>query len=536
MALDIVRVQQGLLSGVAQTGNYEGNTVFSGVPYAKPPVGELRWAPTQPAEPWEGVRVCDKHAPAAWQNFMPEGLNMEPYTKDFYFMGNPPVSEDCLYLEITTGAQAAGEKRPVFMWFHGGGLNSGYSYEIEFDGNELAKKGIVVVSVAQRLNLFGYLVLPQLTAEQGKSGNYGFMDQLMALEWVHENIAAFGGDPDNITVGGQSGGSLKSCMMAGSPASKGWVKRCIPQSGLKWLEKFDTVAEAEPKGQAFLTNCGIDPNASLEELRALPPEAFKPLPGKPMDPFSMPGKMVCDGELVPYTEMRRCLAEFAGNVDFMAGSNLGEADVFAAPGFGSRRTLETAEAFYAHFRELLGDLYDEYGFEDLVSVTDENAWWTARVLASQGLCKPGMVNFSRNLMINRLFGMSRAEAAGKNYCYLFTRLLPITPEEVGTQRDPQVQMAYHSSEMFYTFASLRENVPPARPWTAEDFDLAQTISSYWANFVATGDPNGEGLPYWPQAKDDYGWMDLGDTPKGGQGLNGKQEELIERFVRKEYGV
>ena len=139
-------------------------------------------------------------------------------------------------------------------------------------------------------------------------------------------------------------------------------------------------------------------------------------------------------------------------------------------------------------------------------------------------------------MINRLFGMSRAEAAGKNYCYLFTRLLPITPEEVGTQRDPQVQMAYHSSEMFYTFASLRENVPPARPWTAEDFDLAQTISSYWANFVATGDPNGEGLPYWPQAKDDYGWMDLGDTPKGGQGLNGKLEELIERFVRKEYGV
>jgi len=225
MALDIVRVQQGLLSGVAQTGNYEGNTVFSGVPYAKPPVGELRWAPTQPAEPWEGVRICDKHAPAAWQNFMPEGLNMEPYTKDFYFMGNPSVSEDCLYLEITTGAQAAGEKRPVFMWFHGGGLNSGYSYEIEFDGNELAKKGIVVVSVAQRLNLFGYLVLPQLTAEQGKSGNYGFMDQLMALEWVHENIAAFGGDPDNITVGGQSGGSLKSCMMAGSPASKGWVKR-----------------------------------------------------------------------------------------------------------------------------------------------------------------------------------------------------------------------------------------------------------------------------------------------------------------------
>ncbi len=536
MALGIVQVQQGLLSGVAQSGKYEGNTVFMGVPYAQPPVGELRWRPTQPAQPWEGVRVCDRHGPAAQQSFFPG--NMEPYTKDFYFMGNPEVSEDCLYLEITTGAQAAGERRPVFLWFHGGGLNSGYAYEIEFDGNELAKKGVVVVSVAQRLNLFGYMALPQLTAEQGKSGNYGLMDQLMALQWVHDNIAAFGGDPENITVGGQSGGSLKSCILAATPASKGYVKRCIPQSGLKWLQSFPTQAEAETKSRKFLEACGIDPDLSAVELRALPASAFTPDPGAGAGFFLMPGEMVFDGDLVPTQNLREAMDRYGAGVDFLAGSNLGEADPFAVPGFMGGQKLDTAEAFYAHFKGVLGELYDEFEFERLVPVTDENAWWTARVIASYGLCKPGMVNFSRNLMVNRIFGMTRAAAGadGRSYCYLFSHLLPVHPEELGTPRDPQVQMAYHSSEMFYTFASLRENVPPARPWTALDFTLADTVSSYWANFIATGDPNGEGLPHWPAAGENYGWMELGDTPRGSKGLNSRLEQLIERFVRREYGV
>ena len=138
MALNTVKVQQGMLSGVAQRGKYEGNTVFMGVPYAKPPVGNLRWAPTQPAEPWEGVRVCDHHGPAAQQSFFPG--NMEPYTKDFYFMGNPEVSEDCLYLEITTGAASADEKRPVFMWFHGGGLTAATPTKLSLMATSLPKK------------------------------------------------------------------------------------------------------------------------------------------------------------------------------------------------------------------------------------------------------------------------------------------------------------------------------------------------------------------------------------------------------------
>ncbi len=535
MAIGIVQTSCGRLSGVPQSGKYEGNTVFMGVPYAKPPVGELRWKPPVKPEPWEGVRACDRHAPAAFQRFFPG--NMEPYTKDFYFMGNPAVSEDCLYLEITTGAQHAGEQRPVFLWFHGGGLNSGYSYEIEFDGNELARKGIVVVSVAQRLNLFGYLALPQLTKEQGRSGNYGLMDQLMALDWVYENIAAFGGDPDNITVGGQSGGSLKACILAGIPASRGRVKRCIAQSGLKWLQRFPTQTEAEQSGAAFLESCGIDPQASPEELRQLPPERFQPAPG-PGFP-RMPGEMVFDGALVPYPTLRECYDRYDGDVDFLCGTNLGEADPWASMQFGGgTRTMDSAAEFRAHFRQTLGDLYDQYDFEALVPVSDASAWRTARELATRGLCKPGMINFSRNLMVNRFFGMQQKarHPQAQVYCYVFSHILPCLPEDYGTARDPEVQLAYHSSEMFYTFASLRENVPPARPWTPEDFALADTISSYWANFIASGNPNGADLPRWPAAGSDCGWMDLGDRPTGHCGLESALDRLTAAFVQREYGI
>lgn len=194
MALDIINTKYGQVRGVVE----EDVLVFKGVPYAAPPVGELRWkAPQDPAS-WEGVRECDTYGPRPVQP--PQGgLFFEPWGSDFYYMGFTAYSEDCLYLNIATDAESADEKRPVFMWFHGGGLSSGYSYEIEFNPTVLAKKGVVVVTVGQRLNVFGYLSLPQLSAEQGGiSGNYGLMDEVKALDWVRENIAAFGGDPDNI--------------------------------------------------------------------------------------------------------------------------------------------------------------------------------------------------------------------------------------------------------------------------------------------------------------------------------------------------
>ena len=288
MAIGIANTKLGQIRGVPQEGKYAGNVVFKKVPYAEPPVGENRWKPTVPKKPWDGVYDSTAYADAPYQSY----CEVAPYLKDFYYVPSPGQNEDCLYLSVTTGAESPEERRPVYIWFHGGGLSTGYYFETEFDGNELASKGIVVVSVGQRLNTFGYLSLPQLTQEQGKSGNYGFMDQIEAVKWVKDNIAAFGGDPDNITVGGQSGGSQKVCAMAGSPVSNKLFQRCIPHSGLKWLQKFPSQAEAEKAGTAFLEACGIDPSLPLEELRLLPPTAFRPKNGT-----GLPGSMVCDGEL-----------------------------------------------------------------------------------------------------------------------------------------------------------------------------------------------------------------------------------------------
>jgi para-nitrobenzyl esterase len=538
-----VSTQQGLVRGLPLTGVYEGLTEFRGIPYAAPPIGDLRWQPPVPPAAWEGVRDCTSYAPMAMQLTG----DAEPYATDFFFDGHPEMSEDCLYLNITTRGEPGAESKgmPVYMWFHGGGLNNGHPYEPEFDGSELARKGVVVVQVGQRLNVFGYLALPQLSAEQGgKSGNYGFMDQLAALDWVYENIAAFGGDPDNITVGGQSGGSQKAGAMATTPAAHGRVRRAILESGLKWLQRFPTLAEMEEKSSNYLRSAGIDPDAPLDQLRAIDADA---LLVRGTDIFSMPGEMVWDGELVPCQIARDAFLQHLGEVDLLIGTNLGEASATGAMGPGGPTD---ADAFRAHFRSLLGDLYDKYDFDQLVPVDKpgtghalglpealpERVDLITRVLATRGLCPPGRVNFSRNVMVDRLFGrlMAAHRPAGKVYSYLFSHLLPWREVDLGTARDPSVQMAYHSSEMFYAFASLREGMPPARPWQPEDFALADTVSSYWANFMRTGDPNGPGLPEWPASDADYGYIEIGDVPAGHRGLDGPLEQLTAEYVEHAY--
>ncbi len=560
----VVRTRYGLVRGIPLSEKYEGLAEFRGIPYAAPPVGALRWRPPVAPVAWTGVRECDTYGPVAMQSFN----DSEPYITDFFFAGHPAPSEDCLYLNILTGADLASKTaseennaanevrqgaslagdsdRPVYMWFHGGGLNNGYPHEPEFDGRELARKGVVVVHVAQRLNAFGYLALPQLTAEQGgKSGNYGFMDQLAALDWVYENIAAFGGDPANITVGGQSGGSQKAGAMATTPAARGRVRRAILESGLKWLQRYPSLAEMEEKSRSYLRAAGLNPDASLDELRAVDAKA---LLVRGMDMFAIPGEMVWDGDLVPCQSARDAFLQHLGDVDFLCGTNLGEASLTGA--MGAAGTPTDPASFRAHFRSILGDLYDKHDFDAIVSPEDPEAGVAlgvppalvgridvlARTLASRGLCPPGRVNFSRNIMVNRLFGrlMASRRPAGRVYSYLFTHLLPWRESDLGTVRDPAVQMAYHSSEMFYAFASLREGMPPARPWTPTDFALADTVSSYWANFMRTGDPNGPGLPEWPESGADTGWLEIGDVPAGHRGLDEPLDRLAAEYVEREY--
>ena len=535
MALGIVNTKYGKVEGMEYNGIYSGITVYKGIPYAAPPLGRLRFAPPREPDSWEGVRSCRQFPPAAIQTML-----TDRHAREYYFADSPEMSEDCLYVNVCTGASKPGERRPVFMWFHGGGLTNCYSYEVQFNPQELAKKGIVVVTVGQRLNLFGYLCLPQLTREQGTSGNYGLMDQFKALDWVSENISAFGGDPDNITAGGQSGGALKCCVMAASPASRGRIKRVINQSGNKWMIPFKSLKSQEELGKRYLRYAGIDPDISVEELRNMDTHTlYKDAPR-----VLLPGDMVYDSDLIPYRSVRELFEHGLENVDFINGADDGEAEVFAEsvsrlneePVRKFINGIRSSMDFYAHFRNLLGTLYDKYDFGNLVKVTDENAWDMARFLANRGLCGSEGMNVSRNLMLNRYFGMYMRERHPGNHCYsyLWTHQLPCPQEDKGTPLDPANTLAWHSTELWFTFASLREGIPPHRPWREIDYRLADIISTYWANFIKTGNPNEEGLPWWPESGADYGYMELGDTCSGHQGIDGELEQLILEFVRAEY--
>lgn len=536
MGIGIVTTRYGRVEGVEFDGEYTGITMFRGIPYAAPPVGERRWRPPEEPQTWDGVRRCDSYGPAAVQIFL-----HDRHAKEYYYAGTPVCSEDCLYLNVTTGAVAAGEKRPVYIWFHGGGLTNCYSYEPQFDPREMARKGVVVVTVGHRLSLFGYLALPRLTREQGgRSGNYGFMDELKALNWVTENIAAFGGDPDRITVGGQSGGSLKAAALAATPASGGRVKGVISHSGLKMKCRFRTLESAEQQGRNYLRYIGLAPDTPLEVLRQMPTEEiFCDAPRA-----VMPGDMVCDAELVPFLDLQQAIDRYAAQVDFLSGSNLGEADVFASSraALGTDPVREYVKAirserdFRAHFRNLLGALYDEFDGDRTLTVENGNPWRTARHLAGLGLAGWEGMNFSRNVMLNRLFGAHRKAIGhtGHTFTYYWTHLEPCRPEDYGTERDPEKLLAWHSSELWYTFASLRPGVPPLRPWQLLDYTVARRMNDYWVNFIKNGDPNGGMLPSWPASDEHLGWMELGDEAIPHVWENTRLEELIRAFVEKEY--
>lgn len=525
MSMEVVQTRWGKVSGAAAKGErYADVMCFNSIPYAAPPVGPLRFKPPQDPQPWEGVRDCAGYGGRPWQNMEP---GVEPYASDFFFQTDiPAMSEDCLYLSVATAARSAEEKRPVYLWFHGGGLAQGWYYEPEFDPAELARKGVVVVSVGQRLNVFGYLCLPQLSAEQGGvSGNYGLMDEIKALTWVRENIAAFGGDPDNITVGGQSGGTLKSGQLTTVPevARLHCIKRVIHQSALYWARSFPmpTVEEGERQGVEYLRQLGLAPDVSLEELRALPPQFFYGA--------RTPGSMVCDGRLVPSADQKANIDRYAADLDYLSGINYGECRMEKGAFAPNQKNMDAAWV-RSRAREMLGDLYDRYHFDELVDVDDGNAELVSRDLAARGLTE----GFFSGVHYSRAFGAYQAahHPASRCWTYLFSHIVPSRPEEAGTDRDQAKHLVWHSGELWYTFGSLRENVPPVRQWHEADFRLADQVTGYWANFIATGDPNGEGLPHWPQSDASRGYMDLGDVPTGHPGVEPGLDEMLCEYTKR----
>lgn len=467
--LATVETAYGSVSGTL--GKTREVTVFKGIPYAKAPTGDLRWAEPQDPEHWEGVLHCTEYAPAAMQPAYAK--DVMAVGSEFYPDGLPEQSEDCLYLNITTPAYSSNDKLPVMVYFHGGNLNHGYSYQIPFDAEDLAAEGVVVVTVGHRLNLFGFLSLPQLsaTSSYGGSGNYGIMDCIKSVEWVYENIEAFGGDPENLTLFGQSGGSRKTAATVAAPQMKGKTSQVILQSSFPLLEELRTQEEAEEAGLALLDKMGIRRDATLEELRAIPGEEFARY--TTIANLNAGVGINLDGKYIVQNLKDFYLGE--GNlvgIHMMAGWVYGENGTFLG------RT--TDKLFDAIGKSYSSELVASYALQDTLGIDDSNVeYYRAFLKESEALDEI------------RLYSQLKEQRNSDSnmYIYAFGR---VTPNKTS---------GWHSGELYYVFGGLddRENLPD---WEPEDYQVLNTTASYWANFAKTGNPNESGLPYWPAAMGD----------------------------------
>ena len=452
---------------------HDGVRVFRGVPYAAAPVGSLRWRDPQPAPRWTGDRPATRFAPACPQT----GTSMP---------GEPPSpsSEDCLYLNVWAPT-AGGAPRPVIVWFPGGGLANGSTSIPLYDGAALARRGAVVITVAYRLGALGFLAHPALSAESPDhaSGNYGLMDQVAALEWVRANAAAFGGDPDRVTIAGQSAGATSVSILMASPRAKGLFQRAIGQSGGLFeptaLAPQYQLAKAEADGAAFMARLGA---TTLEQMRRLPAERLLAGAGGVTHPVIEP-RLLPEAPFEVFREGRQ------NDVPLLIGYNAEEA----------RSLTDVADVTAANFNEKLTARWGRLPpllLEPYVFTTDDQAR-TARL------------DFERDLRFGwdiRTWARLQAEhGRSPVYLYRFDRRPPWPAGSVRANWG-----ASHFADLWYMFDHLD---PADGHWTAADRALADRMADAWAAFAATGDPNGGQAPGWtPFTLADPKAMRLGETP------------------------
>jgi para-nitrobenzyl esterase len=457
---DVVKVETGSLSGLAATG---GVTAYLGIPFAAPPVGDLRWRSPQPAARWEGVRKADKFGTSCMQNQAGSRL---PWTEEFMTQG--PIGEDCLFLNVWTAAKSPNTRLPVMFWIYGGGFNEGSSSVAVYDGTELAKKGVIVASVNYRVGPLGFLAHPDLTkeSEHRSSGNYGLLDQIAALQWVQRNIAGFGGDPNQVTVFGQSAGALSVMHLMRSPLAKGLFARAIAQSGPGLLGRNAlgggaTLADREAAGAKYIESKGA---RTLAEMRALPAAGFFSSGGR--GGVTVPNSPFNDGWVLTSTQPTE-------QVPLMLGFT---ADDIGVRGGGSGAAARPSVATYQ------SDAVRVYGeqaarFLKLYPVATDADVPLAQKTAGRDRARVSM----------DLWAAEQQKASRRIYTYFFDRAIPWPAHpEFG---------AFHTGEVPYVFRTI-DRID--RPWEPVDRTLADTVSSYWANFAKKGDPNGTGLARWPE--------------------------------------
>lgn len=490
---ETVKTDAGQLSGTMQ----EGVRVFKGVPFAAPPVGPLRWKEPQPVAKWTGVRKADKYGQVCMQRSSKQRF---PPNAAIDMPDSPGMSEDCLYLNVWTNANSAGAKLPVMLWAYGGAYTEGAGSMPLQDGAALAKKGVIIVTYNYRLGPFGFYSHPELDAESGHnaSGNQALLDTVAALKWIQNNIAAFGGDPKNVTVFGESAGACISALMVGTPLAKGLFTRAISESGaylglavarMPTLQQIRARAGGagagggRPGGAGAGRPGGPPANTppppplptSLAELRALPADDV-------LNRVRGDGGPIVDGYVVP-EDLSLTFANGRQNaVDVLLGSNKDEG------GYQAARPITVAQ-YEQQIRQQYGELADEY-LAAVAVKTDEEA----TAAAANGF-RDGIHYHER------LYASQMAKIGKKAWVYFFGREAAPTPGQ-------RPFKAVHAGEIKYVFNNLDKprifpdnSDPVENAKNPEDIKVADQMSSYWVNFAKTGDPNGKGLPPWPQFKD-----------------------------------
>lgn len=446
------------VNGLVQGASEDGLTVYKGIPFAAPPVGDLRWRAPEPAANWDGVKQTKKFAPTPIQGSR----------------NGPNMSEDCLYLNVWTPARSPDEKLPVLVWIYGGGFAAGATSEPVYSGEKLAKKGVVYVSIAYRVGDLGFFSHPELSAESPNkvSGNYGLLDMIAGLQWVQKNIAAFGGDPNKVTIFGESAGGIAVSMLCASPLAKGLFHGAISQSGGSFGpprlttypgENLKRLADAEKNGETYAKNAGV---SSLAELRKLPPDKLPAGRGLGM---SWP---IIDGWVIPDDQYKLYEAGKYNDVPILVGYNSDEG--------GSFRPPQTSDAYIESVKTRYGPHAD-------------------KLIAAYPAGGDPPPKTSRDLMRDAAFGWqtwawARLQAkTGKSrvYYYYFDQ----HPEGPG-QGD---KGAFHGADVAYVFGHLNPSNPQLRQ---DDHDISEAMVTYWTNFAKKGDPNGAGVPEWPAFSDE----------------------------------
>jgi para-nitrobenzyl esterase len=463
-----VKTDGGLVQGTVE----DGLTVYRGIPFATPPVGDLRWKAPQPGAKWEGVKQASKFGPRCYQAGR----------------GAPGVetSEDCLYLNVWTPAKTAKDKIPVLVWIYGGGFGAGATSEANYSGEKLAKKGVVLVSIAYRVGLIGFFAHPELSAEnkQHASGNYGMLDMIAGLQWIRKNIEAFGGDPKKVTIFGESAGGIAVSMLSASPLAKGLFDGAISQSGGSFGpprpnvtqpgENMKRLADSERAGAEYVTKAGI---ATIADLRKLAPDKLPSTGGGRGGPGAVAGPSawpIIDGYVIPDDQYKLYAAGKFNDTPILVGYNSDEGQSFSPPA--------TPEAYVAATKARYGPFADK-----LVAAYPPGTGKVAKT--------------ARDLARDSAFGwhtwiwarLQSQKGKGKAFLYYFDQH-PDYPAD-----SPRAGYGSpHGQDVAYVFQHVNPSGPQALP---TDQALSDAMATYWTNFAKFGDPNGASVPKWPAFSD-----------------------------------